>query len=308
MRNKDEILPVIIGPTASGKTNLAVYLARELNAEIISADSRQVYREMDIGTGKDIEEYTFNNEKIIYHLIDICEPGEKYNINLYYKDFVESLKKIRYNNKLAILCGGSGLYLQTALEGNELSCIPVNNELRKSLSILEKHELQKKFDSIHSYLKQKLDKTSTKRLIRALEVNHFLKSNPLPKIERPIIKPVLFGIDITRNERRERITKRLKERLNNGMIEEVQRLQMKISNEEIKYYGLEYFFVTEFLEKRYDLNELYRRLEIAIHQFSKRQMTWFRKMEKDGYTIHWIKHSLSMEQKLNFIREKLKQQ
>lgn len=308
MRNKDGILPVIIGPTASGKTNLAVYLARELNAEIISADSRQVYREMDIGTGKDIEEYTFNNEKIIYHLIDICEPGEKYNINLYYKDFVESLKKIRYNDKLAILCGGSGLYLQTALEGNELSCIPVNNELRKSLSILEKHELQKKFDSIHSDLKQKLDKTSTKRLIRALEVNHFLKSNPLPKIERPIIKPVLFGIDITRNERRDRITKRLKERLNNGMIEEVQRLQMKISNEEIKYYGLEYFFVTEFLEKRYDLNELYRRLEIAIHQFSKRQMTWFRKMEKDGYTIHWIKHSLSMEQKLNFIREKLKQQ
>ena len=140
MRNKKEILPVIIGPTASGKTNLAVFLARELDAEIISADSRQVYREMDIGTGKDFEEYTFNNEKIIYHLIDICEPGEKYNINLYYRDFVESLKKIRDNNKIAILCGGSGLYLQTALEGNELSSIPVNNEFRKSLSKLEKYE------------------------------------------------------------------------------------------------------------------------------------------------------------------------
>lgn len=306
MRNKKEILPVIIGPTASGKTNLAVFLARELDAEIISADSRQVYREMDIGTGKDFEEYTFNNEKIIYHLIDICEPGEKYNINLYYRDFVDSLKKIRDNSKLAILCGGSGLYLQTALEGNELSSIPVNNEFRKSLSKLEKYELQKKFDSIHYDLQQKLDKTSTKRLIRALEVNHFLKSNSLPKIERPIIKPVLFGIDITRNERRDRITNRLKERLNNGMIEEVKRLQIKISNEDIKYYGLEYFFITEFLEKRYDLNELYRRLEIAIHQFSKRQMTWFRKMEKDGYIIHWINHSLSMEQKLSFIREKLK--
>ncbi len=306
MRNKKEILPVIIGPTASGKTNLAVFLARELDAEIISADSRHVYREMDIGTGKDFEEYTFNNEKIIYHLIDICEPGEKYNINLYYRDFVDSLKKIRDNSKLAILCGGSGLYLQTALEGNELSSIPVNNEFRKSLSKLEKYELQKKFDSIHYDLQQKLDKTSTKRLIRALEVNHFLKSNSLPKIERPIIKPVLFGIDITRNERRDRITNRLKERLNNGMIEEVKRLQIKISNEDIKYYGLEYFFITEFLEKRYDLNELYRRLEIAIHQFSKRQMTWFRKMEKDGYIIHWINHSLSMEQKLSFIREKLK--
>lgn len=305
MRNKKEILPVIIGPTASGKTNLAVYLAKENNGEIISADSRQVYREMDIGTGKDIEEYTFNNRRINHHLIDICEPGEKYNINSFYKDFVDSLKKIRFKNKLPILCGGSGLYLQTALEGNALSSIPVNTELRKSLKGLDKHELQQSFKSINYDLQNKLDKTSAKRIIRAIEVDFYLKSNTMPTIERPVLNAIIFGVDISRNERRDKITKRLKERLNNGMIEEVQKLQMKISNEDIKYYGLEYLFITEFLEKKYDFNELFRRLEIAIHQFSKRQMTWFRKMEKDGYAIHWIKHSLPIEQKLSFISKKL---
>ncbi|MBI35596.1 MAG: tRNA (adenosine(37)-N6)-dimethylallyltransferase MiaA [Flavobacteriales bacterium] len=303
MRNKAEILPVIIGPTASGKTNLAVNLAHACNGEIISADSRQVYREMNIGTGKDLEEYTVNNLLIPYHLIDICEPGEKYNINIYFKDFVRSLADIRSRTKLPILCGGSGLYVQTALEGNELSSVPVNNNLRQQLSKLEKIELQNHFDLIAPNLKEKLDKTSTKRMIRAIEIDYFLQSNPIPVLKKPNINPVLFGIDISRNERRNKISMRLKERLENGMIEEVQKLQQKISNEDIKYYGLEYLFVTEYLEKKYDFNELFRRLEIAIHQFSKRQMTWFRKMEKDGYTIHWINHLISLDQKLNFIRE-----
>ena len=303
MRNKAEILPVIIGPTASGKTNLAVNLAHACNGEIISADSRQVYREMNIGTGKDLEEYTVNNLLIPYHLIDICEPGEKYNINIYFKDFVRSLADIRSRKKLPILCGGSGLYVQTALEGNELSSVPVNNNLRQQLSKLEKIELQNHFDLIAPNLKEKLDKTSTKRMIRAIEIDYFLQSNPIPVLKKPNINPVLFGIDISRNERRNKISMRLKERLENGMIEEVQKLQQKISNEDIKYYGLEYLFVTEYLEKKYDFNELFRRLEIAIHQFSKRQMTWFRKMEKDGYTIHWINHLISLDQKLNFIRE-----
>ena len=303
MRNKEEILPVIIGPTASGKTNLAVNFANEYNGEIISADSRQVYREMNIGTGKDLNEYTINNEVIPYHLIDICEPGERYNINLFYKDFVSSLLNIRSKTKLPILCGGSGLYIQTALEGNELSSIPVNPGLRERLNQLEKKELQNRFASINPDLQGKLDKTSTKRLIRAIEIDYFLQSNPMPVLKKPKIKPVLFGIDITRDERRNRISKRLKERLDNGMIEEVQKLQAKICNEDIKYYGLEYLFVTEYLENKYDLNELFRSLEIAIHQFGKRQMTWFRKMEKDGYSIHWINHLLSLEEKLNFIHE-----
>ena len=303
MKNKAEILPVIIGPTASGKTNLAVNLAKECNGEIISADSRQVYREMNIGTGKDLEEYTVNDVLIPYHLIDICEPGDKYNINIYFKDFVRSLADIRSRTKLPILCGGSGLYVKTALEGNELSSVPVNNNLRQQLNKLGKKELQDHFDLIAPNLQEKLDKTSTKRIIRAIEIDYFLQSNPIPVLKKPNINPVLFGIDISRNERRDKISRRLKERLENGMIEEVQKLQQKISNEDIKYYGLEYLFITEYLEKKYDFNELFRRLEVAIHQFSKRQMTWFRKMEKDGYTIHWINHMISLEQKLNFIRE-----
>jgi len=303
VKNKAEILPVIIGPTASGKTNLAVNLAKACNGEILSADSRQVYREMNIGTGKDLEEYTVNDLLIPHHLIDICEPGEKYNINIYFKDFVRSLDDIRSRTKLPILCGGSGLYIQTALEGNELSSVPVNNNLRQQLSKLRKRELQDHFDLIAPNLQKKLDKTSTKRIIRAIEIDYFLQSNPIPVLKKPNINPVLFGIDISRNERRDKISRRLKERLENGMIEEVQKLQQKISNEDIKYYGLEYLFVTEYLEKKYDFNELFRRLEVAIHQFSKRQMTWFRKMEKDGYTIHWINHTISLEQKLNYIRE-----
>ena len=303
MKNKAEILPVIIGPTASGKTNLAVNLAKACNGEILSADSRQVYREMNIGTGKDLEEYTVNDVLIPYHLIDICEPGDKYNINIYFKDFVRSLADIRSRTKLPILCGGSGLYVQTALEGNELSSVPINNNLRQQLNKLEKKELQDHFDLIAPNLQEKLDKTSTKRIIRAIEIDYFLQSNPIPVLDKPNINPVLFGIDISRNERRDKISRRLKERLENGMIEEVQKLQQKISNEDIKYYGLEYLFVTEYLEKKYDFNELFRRLEVAIHQFSKRQMTWFRKMEKDGYTIHWINHTISLEQKLNYIRE-----
>ena len=250
MKNKAEILPVIIGPTASGKTNLAVNLAKACNGEILSADSRQVYREMNIGTGKDLEEYTVNDLLIPHHLIDICEPGEKYNINIYFKDFVRSLDDIRSRTKLPILCGGSGLYIQTALEGNELSSVPVNNNLRQQLSKLRKRELQDHFDLIAPNLQKKLDKTSTKRIIRAIEIDYFLQSNPIPVLKKPNINPVLFGIDISRNERRDKISRRLKERLENGMIEEVQKLQQKISNEDIKYYGLEYLFVTEYLEKK----------------------------------------------------------
>ena len=299
------ILPVIVGPTASGKTHLAVHLAKEQNGEIISADSRQVYRQMDIGTGKDIEEYTIDGIEIPYHLIDICEPGDRYNINLFYRDFVKAFEAIQSKNHLPILCGGSGLYVQTALEGSELSCIPVNEELRSVHKELSKEELQVKFTQLDISLQNKLDSSSTKRLIRALEINEYLKSNPYPEVEKPDFTPIVFGIDIPREERRKKITNRLKKRLENGMIEEVKKLQQLTSNENLKYYGLEYLFITEFLENQYDKAELFRRLEIAIHQFSKRQMTWFRKMEKDGYEIHWMPHDLGIEEKLAIVKRYL---
>ncbi len=304
--SKSVALPVILGPTASGKTHLAVHLARAINGEVISADSRQVYKQMDIGTGKDIEEYTIEGEQIPYHLIDICEPGEKYNINIFYKDFLESIHKIESKKSTPILCGGSGLYLQTALEGNELSCIPVDEEFRFQISGFSKEELQKLFSKIPSELQAKLDSTSTKRLVRALEINNWLKSNPYPSVEKPNLSPILFGIDIPREERRKRISDRLKYRLENGMIEEVIELQKTVSNEDLKYYGLEYLFITEHLEGKCNQAELFRRLEIAIHQFSKRQMTWFRKMEKDGYNIKWLQHNLSINEKLNIIYSSLR--
>ena len=303
MTKLPKILPVILGPTASGKTNLAVHLAKEINGEIISADSRQVYKQMDIGTGKDLDEYTIDGESIPYHLIDICEPGFKYNINLFYKDFVKAINEIK---STPILCGGSGLYLQTALEGNELSEIPVNDNLRAELKELEKPALELRFEKIPSELKAKLDNSSIKRLIRAIEIADYLKTNPYPSISKPNIQPILFGIDIPREERRKRISNRLKDRLDNGMIEEVQALQKTVSNEDLKYYGLEYLFITEFLEGQYDKSELFSRLEIAIHQFSKRQMTWFRKMEKDGYKINWINHELPLQDKVEFVTQMIK--
>jgi tRNA dimethylallyltransferase len=306
MSNLNNILPVIVGPTASGKTHLAVNLAKELNGEIISADSRQVYQRMDIGTGKDLDEYSINGESIPYHLINICKPGDKYNINLFYHDFVKSLGKIKSNNNTPILCGGSGLYLQTALEGNELSAIPVNNALRNQLKLNSKEELQVLFEELSDKLKSKLDSNSNKRVIRALEIGEFLEKNPYPQFHKPTFTPILFGIDIPREQRRNRISIRLKNRLANGMIEEVEELLNSTSAQDLKYYGLEYLYLVEFLENKHTYEELFQKLEIAIHQFSKRQMTWFRKMEKEGYKINWIDWSLPTIEKTNYVLSKLK--
>lgn len=306
MSNLNDIFPVIVGPTASGKTHLAVNLAKELNGEIISADSRQVYQKMDIGTGKDLDEYSINGVNIPYHLINICKAGDKYNINLFFHDFVKAFRKIKSNNNTPILCGGSGLYLQTALEGNELSAIPVNSTLRDQLKLNSKHELQVLFEELSDDLKNKLDSNSNKRAIRALEIGEFLKKNPYPQFNKPTFTPIIFGIDIPREQRRKRISLRLKDRLENGMIEEVESLLSSTSAQDLKYYGLEYLYVVEYLEKKYTYEELFQKLEIAIHQFSKRQMTWFRKMEKEGYKINWIDCRLSTIEKTNYILSKLK--
>ena len=306
MSNLNDIFPVIVGPTASGKTHLAVNLAKELNGEIISADSRQVYQKMDIGTGKDLDEYSINGVNIPYHLINICKAGDKYNINLFFHDFVKAFRKIKSNNNTPILCGGSGLYLQTALEGNELSAIPVNSTLRDQLKLNSKHELQVLFEELSDDLKNKLDSNSNKRAIRALEIGEFLKKNPYPQFNKPTFTPIIFGIDIPREQRRKRISLRLKDRLENGMIEEVESLLSSTSAQDLKYYGLEYLYVVEYLEKKYTYEELFQKLEIAIHQFSKRQMTWFRKMEKEGYKINWIDCRLPTIEKTNYILSKLK--
>ena len=307
MSNLNDIFPVIIGPTASGKTHLAVNLAKELNGEIISADSRQVYQKMDIGTGKDLDEYSINGANIPYHLINICKPGDKYNINLFFHDFVKAFRKIKSNNNTPILCGGSGLYLQTALEGNELSAIPVNNALRDQLNLNSKHELQVLFEELSDDLKNKLDSNSNKRAIRALEIGEFLKKNPYPQFNKPTFTPILFGIDIPREQRRNRISIRLKDRLDNGMIEEVEGLiDAGVDPERLKFYGLEYKLITQFLLKEIDRPAMFNQLNIAIHQFSKRQATWFRKMERNGFNINWIDGAMPLEEKVAFIKETIK--
>lgn len=305
--NTKKAIPVILGPTASGKTKLAVHLAHDTNAEIISADSRQVYKQMDIGTGKDLGEYFVKDSPIKHHLIDIHEAGYKYNINLYYNDFIAALNAIEGNGKTPILCGGSGLYLQTALEGNIFSGIPVNDDLRTAYQDLAKTELQILFEKeLSAELKQKLDQSSRKRLIRALEINAFLKNNTPPAVTPHNYQPIIFGIDISREQRRENISKRLKQRFEEGMLDEVKTLLKTVSAEALKYYGLEYLFITEHIEGKYSYEKMFNLLEIAIHQFSKRQMTWFRRMEKQGYVINWLDYNLPLNDKVTQIKSILK--
>ena len=279
----------VIGPTASGKTSLAVQLANELNGEIISADSRQVYRRMDIGTGKDLKEYIIDNQLINYHLIDICEPGEKYNIERFYVDCEQALLKINKAKKLPIICGGSGLYIETLLKGNEFSSIPKNEVLREKYTDLEKIELDNLFQEIPDSLREKLDNSSRKKCIRALEIHHFVKENGVPAARNLNLNPLIIAPKWDRINRRERISLRLKQRLNEGMIEEVQQLLNDgISPEILNYYGLEYLWISRYCLGEISLAEMTTQLEIGIHQFAKRQMTWFRRMEKQGFEIHWL--------------------
>lgn len=298
-------LITILGPTASGKTNLACALAYDINGEIISADSRQIYRGMDIGTGKDIEEYTVNGKQIPYHLIDIKPAGYKYNIYEYQSDFLNAFNQINERKNQAILCGGSGLYLETALSGNTFLGIPNSDDIRNKTRELNKDELLKLWDKIPISLQQKLDASTDKRIIRSLEIADYIQAHPewqspkYPKIEHTII-----GVSIDRDLRREKISKRLSFRLNNGLIEEVVNLvDSGLTYENLAYYGLEYKWICRFLQKEIKKKELFLGLETAIHQFAKRQMTWFRRMEKQGYKINWIDTTLPMEEKLNSVKQ-----
>ena len=294
----------VLGPTASGKTPVAARLAAEIGGEIISADSRQVYRRMDIGTGKDLEDYG----EVPYHLIDICEPGTKYNLFEYQQDFYDAYLDIQGRGAVPILCGGTGLYIEAVLKGYKLSPVPQNQELRDSLegkSLEELTEMLAKLKAQNgSNMHNKTDVDSCQRAIRAIEIETYNIAHPTPLRELPPVDSLIIGIDIDRELRREKITRRLKARLDNGMVEEVKALLNEgIPAEDLIYYGLEYKFLTEFLIGHLSYDEMFSRLEIAIHQFAKRQMTWFRGMERRGFKINWINASLPMEEKIERIKE-----
>lgn len=288
----------ILGPTASGKTMFAANLAFHIGGEIISADSRQVYRGMDIGTGKDYDDYLVGGEEIPSHLIDIVDAGEEYNVFQYQKDFHKAFKDIHDRKKVPVLCGGTGLYIEAVLKGYNLINVPVNGTLRDELA---EQPLESLIQRLKSYKNphNTTDIIIRKRLIRAIEIEEYLRANPDDKDENPAIYPVIFGISIDRETRRERITARLKQRLDNGMVEEVRKLlDSGVSEERLEFYGLEYKFVSRYIAGKISYNEMFQSLNTAIHQFAKRQMTWFRKMEKEGSQIHWIGADLPLEEKL----------
>lgn len=295
----------ILGPTATGKTTLAANIANLINGEIISADSRQVYRGMDIGTGKDLSDYIVDDKKIPYHLIDIVDPGYEYNVFEFQKDFLNAYNQIDEKGKIPILCGGTGLYIESVLKGYKLIDVPKNELLREDLELKEESELIEilaTFKNLHNTT----DTSERERLIRAIEIQKYYDENPNLDTSFPKIESKIFGIDFDRRVVRMRITERLEERLQHGMIDEVQNLlNSGVKPEQLTFYGLEYKWVTDYLEEKIAYNEMFRRLNTAIHQFSKRQMTWFRRMEKQGIEITWIDGNLSLSDKISFIFKNL---
>jgi tRNA dimethylallyltransferase len=296
----------ILGPTASGKTALAAALAYRLGAEIISADSRQVYRGMDIGTGKDLDDYVVNGRAIPYHLIDICDAGTKYNLFQYQHDFHEVYKELSCRAVTPILCGGTGLYIEAVLKGYSLSPVPQNPDLRTKLSDKSLNELINILAELkeknHSNMHNKTDVDTAQRAIRAIEIEEYNLLHPTEERECPPIESNIIGVDIDREERRRKITARLKYRLDHGMVEEIKGLLDKgIPADNLIYYGLEYKYVTEYIIGKTSYEEMFNGLEISIHQFAKRQMTWFRGMERRGFTIHWIDAIQPMEEKVKMV-------
>lgn len=292
-------LITIIGPTASGKTAFAAALAARLDTEIISGDSRQVYRSMDIGTGKDLADYVVDGKQIPYHLIDICNPGDKYNVFEYQHDFHKAFEEIRKKGKLPILCGGTGMYIESVLRGFKLLDVPQNPALRESLKGKSLAELEQILAS-YKVLHNKTDVDSAQRAIRAIEIEEFYKTEAPDKREYAPINSLIIGVDINRELRREKISRRLRARLDEGMVDEVRAiLATGVKPEDLIYYGLEYKFLTLYIIGQLTYDEMISQLEIAIHQFAKRQMTWFRGMERRGLHIHWLDATLSTDEKIN---------
>ena len=292
-------LITIIGPTASGKTAFAAALAARLDTEIISGDSRQVYRSMDIGTGKDLADYVVDGKQIPYHLIDICNPGDKYNVFEYQHDFHKAFEEIRKKGKLPILCGGTGMYIESVLRGFKLLDVPQNPALRESLkgkSLVELEQILASYKVLHN----KTDVDSAQRAIRAIEIEEFYKTEAPDKREYAPINSLIIGVDIDRDLRREKISRRLRARLDEGMVDEVRAiLATGVKPGDLIYYGLEYKFLTLYIIGQLTYDEMVSQLEIAIHQFAKRQMTWFRGMERRGLHIHWLDATLPTDEKIN---------
>ena len=296
-------LITILGPTASGKTSVAAHLALALGGEVISADSRQVYRGMDLGTGKDLDDYVINGIAVPYHLIDIVDAGYEYNVFEYQHDFVRVFTDIGSRGKLPIVCGGSGMYIEAVLKGYKLINVPVNESLRKNLSGKSLDELTKLLKS-YKNLHNVTDVETVKRAVRAIEIEEYYLQNPETDTNFPEINSLVVGISFERETRRQRITERLKARLGSGMVEEVKKLIDKgVKPESLIYYGLEYKFLTQYVTGEISYEEMFTKLEIAIHQFAKRQMTWFRHMEKNGTTVHWLNGAMPLQEKLNRIME-----
>lgn len=292
-------LITIIGPTASGKTAFAAALAARLDTEIISGDSRQVYRSMDIGTGKDLADYVVDGKQIPYHLIDICNPGDKYNVFEYQHDFHKAFEEIQKKGKLPILCGGTGMYIESVLRGFKLLDVPQNPALRESLKGKSLAELEQILAS-YKVLHNKTDVDSAQRAIRAIEIEEFYKTEAPDKREYAPINSLIIGVDIDRDLRREKISRRLRARLDEGMVDEVRAiLATGVKPEDLIYYGLEYKFLTLYIIGQLTYDEMVSQLEIAIHQFAKRQMTWFRGMERRGLHIHWLDATLPTDEKIN---------
>lgn len=294
----------ILGPTATGKTQVAVALANELDAEIVSADSRQVYKGMDIGTGKDLNEYTINNIQIPNHLIDIAEPGVEYNVFQYQQAAIPVIEDIQKRDKTLILCGGSGMYIDALLKGYRLFPVPENRELRESWDTFSVEKLEELLASFR-HLHNKTDVETRERLYRALEIEYYYQEHPELATISQTVPSLIFGLHGDRDLIRTKITSRLKQRLEEGMIDEVQQLiRQGVSQDQLIRYGLEYKFITWYLNGKMDYQTMFDRLNVAIHQFSKRQMTWFRKMERDGFLIHWIDISLPLDEKIEIMMKK----
>lgn len=299
-------LITLLGPTACGKTTLAVALAHRLGTGVISADSRQVYRRMDLGTGKDMADYTLaDGQTVPSYLIDIAEPGYKYNVYEFQRDFLQVYETLRARGETPVLCGGTGMYIEAVLRGFRLVSVPVNEPLRHELegkTLDELTEILKRYKTLHNTS----DVDTVKRAVRGIEIEEYYATHPAEEGEFPKINSLVIGLDVERDVRRELISRRLRQRLDEGMVDEVRRLLDEgIPAEDLIYYGLEYKYLTQYVTGVFTYDEMVSQLEIAIHQFAKRQMTWFRGMERRGIPIQWIDSSLSTEEKVNEIMNRL---
>lgn len=296
-------LIAIIGPTASGKTPFAAALAHRLHSEVISADSRQVYRGMDLGTGKDLADYVVQGESVPYHLIDIADPGYKYNVFEFQRDFLTAYQSMRKRGLLPILCGGTGMYVESVLRGYRLLPVPENPTLRQQLashSLEELTQILSRYKTLHNTT----DVDTAKRAIRAIEIEEYYAHTPIEERSFPQLNSLVIGLDIDRELRRTKITRRLKQRLDEGMLDEIRQLLSRgLTPDDLLYYGLEYKYLTLHVIGQLSYDEMFHQLETAIHQFAKRQMTWFRGMERRGIHIHWIDATLPLEEKIRQVEQ-----